>query len=29
MHMGVEASVFEQNGGEVDCHHVIVEDWTK
>ncbi|KAF5843654.1 carotenoid isomerase [Dunaliella salina] len=28
MHLGVEASVFEGKG-EVDCHHVIVNDWSK
>eukprot|EP00983_Pelagomonas_calceolata_P091500 1157553-Pelagomonas_calceolata.AAC.11 len=29
MHMGVEASVFEGSGETVDCHHVIVDDWSK
>ena len=30
MHMGIEAGVCkDKNGKDIDCHHVIVNDWSK
>ena len=29
MHMGVDARVFEAQPSMVDCHHVILEDWSR